>query len=114
MRIPAAFVLLAASACATPVEDPGMTPQTAVHAQAQSATFALRTRDHKITFFTGDRMTVEDTRGTVLARLVTMEELESLDPFLYAACRNATAKNGTYLDARLDHEPSSDTADHHP
>ena len=106
MRAPIAVVLFAAAAtaaaCATPVEDPGLSPKSAADAPPRSATFALQTRDYKVTFLTGDRVEVKDARGVVVATGVTVSDLEKVDPFLYAACRNATASKGTYIDARLD------------
>jgi hypothetical protein len=112
MRAPFALVLFAAAAtaaaCATPVEDPGMAPRSAADAPARRATFAIQTRDYKVTFLTGDRVSVTDARGAVLADGVSATELERIDPFLAATVRNATASTfstgagDVYLDARLD------------
>lgn len=115
MRTHAALVLLAALAlpsCGTPVEDPGMSPRSAADAPPRKATFALQTRDYKVTFLAGDQLEVRDARGVVVASGVSLADLEKVDPFLYAACRNAVASHGTYLDARLDRDvaapPQSD------
>jgi hypothetical protein len=83
-----------------------MMTKTAAVSETRSATFAIRTRDYKVTFFAGDKIEVRDARGVVLASNVTREELEKVDPFLFAACRDALAKGGTYLDARLDRPAS--------
>lgn len=115
MRAPLASVLFAvaatAAACATPVEDAGMSsmsPKSAADAPARRATFALQTRDYKVTFLTGDRVEVVDARGVVVATGVTVGDLEKVDPFLYAACRNATASKGVFVDARLDRDLARD------
>jgi hypothetical protein len=101
-----ALVLVAAAACGTPAQDPDMQPLSAKDAPSAVAIGAIQTRDHKVTFLTGDRLKVEDARGVVLADGVTLEGLQKVDPFLYAACVNATARSGTYVDARLDRLPA--------
>ena len=110
MRITAVLgLVLAAAACGTPVQDPDMRPLSPADAPSPVALGALQTRDYKVTFLTGDRLAVEDARGVTLARGITLADLQKVDPFLYAACANAMAKNGTYLDARLDARPAFDT-----
>ena len=107
-------LVLAATACGTPVQDPDMRPRSPADTHAPVALGALQTRDFKVTFLTGDRVAVEDARGVMLARGITLAELQKVDPFLYAACANAMARNGTYLDARLDARPAVDADDARP
>jgi hypothetical protein len=88
--------LLASLGCGTPVEDGWTRPASAPRT---SALGALQTRDHKVTFLSGNRLRVEDARGAVVADGVTTDDLEKIDPFLHRACTRATA--GAFLDARL-------------
>jgi hypothetical protein len=98
--------IAAAAGCGTPVED-GWTRPVAVPKHALGA---MQTRDHKVTFLAGHRVRVEDARGAILADGVTLDELARINPFLHAACTNATA--GAYLDARLDRPVFHAAADH--
>lgn len=107
MRVsPAPLLLLAAAAfvaaCGTADDAPlAPPPKTVAALPTARATFAMQTRDYKVTFMTGDRVRVEGARGELVADGVTVESLERVDPFLYAACRSATANGGPYLDASL-------------
>ena len=96
MRLLGPLFVLAAFGCGTPVEDGWTRPAS----PAPTALGALQTRDHKVTFLAGHRVRVEDAHGALVADGVTVDELAKIDPFLHAACTNATA--GMYLDARLD------------
>ncbi len=90
------FVLLA---CGTQAQDPDMRPVSPAQTSRSVAFGALKTRDHKVTWLSGQRLRIEDGRGAVVASGVTLDDLARIDPFLYAACTSAMAQNGAYLDA---------------
>ncbi len=69
---------------------------------------ALRTRDHTVRVYSDGgslRVTVLDDAGQLVADRITLEDLRTIDPFLYQACTNAVAaagaSRGTFVDARL-------------
>jgi hypothetical protein len=125
------FVVFAAlSACASSGEDPtsfgpAATPATLA---PRTATFALQTRDHKVTWLSGRRASrssaegdvrfrVEDANGRLIAERATLDDLGTIDPVLRDAFESATAGaggQGTYLDARGTPKAVGDREGRHP
>lgn len=93
-----ALGLLGLVACSTPGKDRWQ--DVSSPATVRPALAAIQTRDYKVIWLGGQRLRVEDARGNAVADGVTTADLRRIDPFLHAACTNATA--GAYLDARLD------------
>jgi hypothetical protein len=90
--------LLGLVACSTAAQDglgrPSLTPAPAF------AIGAMRTRQYTVTWLTGGTLRVENAAGGVVAEGVTIEDLETIDPFLRAACSHGTA--AAYIDASLE------------
>ena len=107
--------LLAFAACtgASPSSTYGPAASSAP-AQGAPALAALQTRDRIVHLYGASHgarnegalvVTVHDDEGRLIADGLSLDELRTLDPFLYEACTSAVARGtespGRYLDARL-------------
>ena len=107
------LVALAACTGASPSSTYGPAASSAP-AQGAPALAALQTRDRIVHLYGAPRgartegalvVSVHDDEGRLIADGLSLEELRTLDPFLYEACTSAVARSaespGRYLDARL-------------
>ena len=53
----------------------------------------IQSRDHSVKIYSGDRYTVENTKGQLVAELVTEDEFKQLLPEVFARVNEALADN---------------------